>query len=169
MNNSVNVNMTIGEARDLMRPLLKKGVKCYCCGLRAQLYKRNLTSSMIYGLIMLYKESARLYKSDGWAPLIHIESFFKNAAVSSSMRADIAKLKLWGFLAAHTGEKEDGNPHNGLYWVTDKGSQFVLGKILVQKSVKIYNNTFMGFDGAEIDIWGAIKNKFNYNEIMNKK
>lgn len=169
MKNTVNNDLTIQQARDIMRPLLNKGTKCLCCGLRTQLYTRSLTSSMVYGLILLYKESQGWIEQGKPDPFVHLETLFKESAIPSSIRADVVKAKFWGFIQARGEKKDDGNPNDGYYALTQKGTQFILGKILVQKSVKIYNNTFYGFDGPEIDVWGAIKNKFSYKDLMGGK
>lgn len=166
--NELTNTMTVAQAKDFMRPQLNKGVICPCCGLRAQLYTRNLTSSMIHGLILMYRQFTDISHRPV-VQYIHIEDFFKSQNVSSSIRGDIPKLRFWGLIEAKKGGKEDGNPNSGLYRVTDKGMGFVEGKILIQKSVKIYNNQCRGFSGPEIDIWGAIKQKFNYSEVMGGK
>lgn len=160
----MNETMTIQQARSLMRPELNHGVKCLCCGQRAQMYRRQLTSSMIMGLIILYNEARN--KTIPEYHYMHLENFFKPLDVPSSVRGDIHKLRFWGFIEPADGDKEDGNPNNGFYRLTPKGIDFVNAKILVQKYVKIYNNTFYGFAGPEIDVHVAIKNKFNYTEMM---
>lgn len=157
---------TIAEAQAYMRPLLKEGVQCPCCTQMVRLYHRPLTSSMIYGLILLSKASDDVKDIFGF---IHLENYFKPLDIPASIRADVPKLRFWGFLMPDGEEEGDGNPCNGRYKILPKGIQFIQGKILVQKTIKLYNNKFYGFEGAEIDVYGAIKNKFNYNEIMGIK
>lgn len=154
---------TIAEAQAYMRPLLKEGVQCPCCLGRAQLYFRPLTSAMIYGLILLSKASEKEKDIFGF---IHFENFFKTKDCPSSVRGDIPKLRYWGFIMPDGEESGDGNPCNGRYKVLPKGIQFIQGKILVQKTVKLYNNKFYGFEGAETDVFACIKNKFDYNVLM---
>jgi hypothetical protein len=167
MSNTASDNITIKEARDLMRPHLKKGVVCLCCHQRAQLYCRRMTSSMVYGLILLYRESIK--QVDPEHHYVHLENFFKPLDIPSSIRADVPKLRFWGLIELMEGERPDGNPSTGFYRITKEGIAFVLGKALVFRSIKIYNNTFYGYDGPEIDIHGAIKGKFNYSELMGGK
>jgi hypothetical protein len=167
MSNVTNDNITIREARNLMRPNLKKGVTCPCCNQRSQLYVRKITSAMVRGLMLLYLECKG--QVDPENHYIHLEDFFKPLDIPSSIRGDAPKLRFWGLLESMEGGKVDGNPSSGYYRVTKEGIRFVKGKSLVPQAIKIYNNTFYGFEGPEIDVWGAINNKFNYAEIMGGK
>lgn len=153
--------LTIREVKDLMRPQLDKGCTCLACGQRVQMYHRALTSSMAYALILIYVFSRN---NTRW---IHLENFLKQTDVPAAIRGDAPKLRFWGFIIAKEGNKEDGNPNQGFYSMTKKGMDFVEAKILVQKKVKIYNNTFYGFEGGEIDIHAALKGKFNYSQLLN--
>lgn len=154
--------LTIREARDLMRPHLSKGIKCLCCHQRTQMYSRSLTSSMIYALISFSNADQ---PEDGF---IHAEDYFKEQVNSpSSIRGDFPKNRFWGFIESKGDKKEDGNPSSGYYKITQKGLDFICGKILVQKKVKLYNNQFYGFDGPETDVFAVIKNKFDYQALMN--
>lgn len=167
MNNIVNANITIKEARNLMRPKLKKGTTCLCCGLHTQVYVRPITSAMVYGLILLYRECKdKVYPEYNY---VHLEDFFKPLAIPSSIRGDAPKLRFWGLIEPMEGQKEDGNPSTGYYRITKHGIDFINGHCLIFKAVRIYNNTFYGFEGPEIDVYGAIKNKFNYNDLMGGK
>jgi hypothetical protein len=164
MSNTASDSLTLKEARDLMRPLLKKGVACLCCHQLSKLYVRKMTSAMVYGLILLYKEVKD--KPDPEHHYIHLENFFKKLDIPSSIRGDAPKLRFWGLIETMDGNKEDGNPSTGFYRLTKEGISFVLGRSLVSKSIRIYNNTFYGYEGPEIDIHVAIKGKFNYTELM---
>ncbi len=161
------IDWTISQARALMRPKLKEGVECLCCGQRVQLYVRPLTSAMVHGLILLYRH----HKVCGEPTnnFVHIEDYLKNQNCPSSVRGDLPKARFWGFIQGHGDEKTDGNPNNGLYKLLPKGIDFIEGRILVQKSVKLYNNKFYGFDGAETDVFACIKNKFDYSALMGIK
>lgn len=163
--------LTIKEARNMMRPHLKKGVQCYCCGQRAQLYVRKLTSSMIWALILIHKEFKKNEREDKYGvnlEWLHLENFFKGQAdCPQAIRGDAPKLRFWGFIEPKDGPRDDGNPNSGFYRITAAGSAFVSGATLARKAVKIYNNQFYGFDGPETDIFAVIKNKFDYNSLMN--
>ena len=158
-----NLSKTIQQSRDEMRPLLLEGTTCPCCLQHVQQYRRQLTSAMVYGLIILSKASDNDKTDRGF---IHMEDYLKKQKCPSSVRGDLPKARFWGFIEPGIAQADDGNPNAGYYKLLPKGLDFINGKILVQKAVKIYNNKFYGFDGEEIDVWGAIKNKFNYNSLM---
>lgn len=161
-------DLTIKQAKDAMRLDLHKGTKCLCCGQPVKMYRRPLTSSMAYGLILLWKETIRLgsLRLEQW---IHLETFFKEQDVAPSIRADIPKLRFWGLIMPKTGTKrEDGNPNNGYYKLTSIGNQFVEGNVKVSSHIQVYNNEYYGFpkNAKDIYIKQALKNKFNYEEVV---
>lgn len=162
----MNESITLSEAQSNLRKEINKGAKCPCCTQFVKLYQRPLTSAMIMGLILLSKASKDEKDIFGF---IHLENFFKTKECPSSTRGDVPKLKYWGFIMPDGEEAGDGNPSNGRYKVLPKGIQFIQGKILVQKSIKLYNNKFYGFEGAETDVFACIKNKFNYAALMGFK
>jgi hypothetical protein len=167
MNKDKFSGTTIVEAHNFMRPRLKEGVACPCCYQPVKLYKRPLSSSMAYGLILINKEFNE--NNDIQLQWLHLEEFFKNIKdLPSSVRGDVPKLRFWGLIEPSSECMGDGNPNSGLYRITDLGRKFAEGKVLLQSSVKLYNNKFYGFAGPEIDIFGALKNKFKYDEIVNK-
>ncbi len=149
---------TLKEAKEYLKENHKKGTRCPCCDQFVKLYKRKITSAMAYGLILLLREEAI------W---IHLEDFFKNKKnLPSSIRGDISKLRFWGFLAKYEGEKEDGNPRNGMATVTHKGLHFALGKISAPKNLFIYNNKVYSRSVEECSIQECLGDRFNYNELM---
>ena len=154
---------TIAQARDHIRPLLKKGTTCPCCSQPVKMYSRPITASMAYGLILIFNT----HKQE-W---VHLESFFKSiTSISPSIRADIPKLRFWFLIEPKEGEKTDGNPNNGYYRLTDKGKAFVEGTTLTNSHVNLYNNQFYGIpkNARQIDIRDALKTKFIYSEIIGK-
>lgn len=150
--------MELSEVRAKLYEDMEKGTSCPCCGQFVKLYKRPLTSSMAYGLILMYKLKLE------W---IHIEDYFKSLPhLPSSIRGDVAKLKYWGLLEARMGLRPDGSKRNGYYRVTPKGKEFVEGKTVVPSHVKLYNNKFLGFDNDYVSIKQSLGKKFNYGELM---
>ena len=152
---------TLDEIRDFLRKNWSEGTHCPACKQSVKLYKRSLTSSMAYGLILLSK--ADVEDAEGW---IHIEDYFKSLDIPSSIRGDISKLVYWGLLEKYEGKRDDGSNRNGKYRVTPKGYDFVRGKLEVYSHGFMYNNEFKGFTGELIKIRGALGQKFNYDELM---
>lgn len=78
-----------------------------------------------------------------------------------------AKLRYWELIEempkdSMTTEKRT----SGMWRITDKGISFVEGNISVPKYVKLYNQTFYGYEGDDVSIHDVIKEKFNYRELM---
>lgn len=165
-------DMTIREARDQMRPLLETGTTCQCCAQRVQMYFRPLTSSMAYALILLYQRTQTLEHNGGTDVYVHMENYLNALPnVSASIRGDVPKLRFWGLIEARDAEKEDSNPNNGYYKITELGKRFVDLKERVPPIVKLYNNKSYGFkkDMKPISIVDALKKKFDYKEVMGLK
>jgi hypothetical protein len=152
---------TISQVQEEMRKELYDGVTCPCCTQHSQAYRRPLTSSMVYGLILLSQspEQAKGIHT-------HVEDYLKKMDCPSSVRGDIAKLRFWGLIEPLPGEREDKNPQNGFYKVLEKGFDFINGRVMVPQAVKVYNNRFLAYDGKMIDVRQAIKSKFNYEALM---
>lgn len=156
-------DQTVTQVRDFLNEKIEKGTVCPCCQQTVKIYTRPLTSSMAYALILLYK-APEAYVGE----FIHVEDHFKKLDIPSSIRGDFPKLRFWGLVEVQAYGKEEGNPNNGLYRITDNGKAFVRDRLAVPSSVRIYKNRFLGFgtDNKLIDIKQALKNKFDYNELM---
>ena len=150
---------SIAEAKIFLRANFDDGVGCPCCGQFVKRYKRNITSTMAYGLIILYRDHKV-------GDLVHVETFlFEKSAITGS-RGNIALAKYWGLLNPVTDKRDDGSKRNGYYYLTEKGRKFVAGEISVQKYVYMFNDKFLGYFGDEIKIVDALGAKFSYAELM---
>ena len=133
-----------------------KGYTCPCCGLFVKRYTRTFNSNMAIALIALYRYSENKF--------VHLEEFLQKHGYQRC--GDAAYLVHYGFLEKKLGEREDGSKRNGHYKLTGRGLMFVEGKIKANKNFLIFNNKCEGFKGDMIDIFGALGNKFNYNQLM---
>ena len=158
---------TIHEVREYFSETIRQGKSafCPCCDRIVKVYKRTVTSSMAYGLIMVRNYWGLLGPGFPW---FHMENFFKDLDIPNSIRGDMPKWVLWECLEKATGEKDDGNPNNGMYRLTMRGLEFVHDKIKMRKYVRVYNNVTYGFDGPLVSIKEALKDKFNYEELMHR-
>jgi len=121
---------------------------------------------MAYALILMFKAPADVHTEEGY---IHIENYFKSIKdLPASIRADVPKLRFWDLIVPWQGNTEDGNPNSGFYKLTQWGKDFVQLKTKVPPVVRLYNNKFYGYKKGlpEISIVQALKNKFNYKELM---
>lgn len=149
---------TLKEAKEYLKSNIGEGTKCPCCGQFVKLYTRKLNSSMAYALILIYKSPFQGF--------FHVEDYLKSINCPSSIRGDFAKLRWWNLIEQFKGEREDGSKRVGHYRITTLGKNFTRGFCTVKESIRLYNQGFYGFSGNEIDIKRALKNKFNYNELM---
>lgn len=157
---------TIAKAKEILRPKLKEGFICPCCNQPAKLYRRPLTSSMAYAIILMYHRT----NNKLWMEWIHVEDMLKALNIPSSVRGDFPKLRFWGLIEAKSGEREDSNPNNGYYKITEAGRLFLENKATVDSHVWLYNNKAFEVNDKtikQITIVQALKNKFNYENLMN--
>lgn len=152
------------DARAELYAGLNEGVTCPCCDRFAKMYKRRITSSMAYGLILIF----RWYRARGFTrDWLHIEDYFKSIPdLPSSIRGDVSKLRHWGLLEKKVGEQDDGNPSLGLYRLTVRGRDFVLGVVDVEEYVLLYDDLPHGFEGDLVSIRECLRKRFNYGELL---
>lgn len=153
---------TIAEAKNILRNKIKDGFICPCCNQPAKMYRRKLTSSMAYALVLILRHHN---VHPGW---VHMEDLLKGLNIPASVRGDAPKLRFWGLIEPKTGEKEDGNPNNGYYRITEEGIAFAKGRAKAHSHIWLYNNKAFGIpaDAELIDIYSALNNKFRYSEIL---
>lgn len=147
--------ITLKEAKKWLRDNFDKGCKCPACGQHVQLYKRKLNSGMALVLIRLYKEYP-----DDWVPVkewLRIKKYKNNH--------DWTMLKYWELIE----EKKNDDPKkksNGYWRITNKGKNFVNFVITVPTHIHIYNKKFRGYSEEHTNIKNALKNHFDYEELM---
>lgn len=152
-------NKTVDEARKHLRKNWKEGTTCVCCGQKVMLYHRSLTSAMAWGLYLFYTAQPDI---EGY---VHAENFFKKQNCPSSIRGDFPKLRFWGFIMPKPSDSEGDDSSLGMYKILPKGIEFLKGDLIVPAAVLIYNNKFIGFSEKTTDFKGALKNKFNINDL----
>ena len=147
---------TITEAKQYLRENWEKGVDCPCCNQLVKLYQRPITGSMVTWLIELYKLS-----KGGNGVYFHITK------IGTDGEGDFAKLQYWGLIAEQEKDPSDTKKRTSGFWtITEKGKNFVEGKITVPSHIKIFNNKQYGFNGSQVYISDCLGNKFNYRELM---
>jgi hypothetical protein len=137
---------------------IRAGFTCSCCGQYVKMYKRRFGSSMAAVLILL----VRYNKTE----FIHIENWLKEIG-KPNLRADFHKSVFWNLLEKMDGERADKSKRTGYYKITGRGMAFARGEFTIPESVLILNNQFKGFEGNDITVYQALKNKFDYSELMN--
>lgn len=136
-----------------------KGTHCKCCSQLCKQYKRKFNVGMAVVLIFLNKYPRHAF--------VEVEKMLHDRNLPYSFRADFHKTIFWGLIEAKEGEREDGNPNLGLYRITEKGRCFVRSEIAISEYALIYLDKCEGFSEKQIYIKDALKNRFDYNELMN--
>lgn len=155
---------TLKEAKDLLKNEWSDGVECPCCTQFVKLYKRKITSSMAYALILIY----RYFKNHPEKEYVHMNDYLNSIeglpfAIKSG---DNAKLRYWGLMEEKPEVRDDGSTRAGYWKITELGKQFVEGDTAVQSHAKVFNSKSYGLEGELITIQDALGNKFNYDELM---
>lgn len=157
--NSHYENTIVGERQRILADR-EVGTYCSCCFSFCKMYKRKLNVSMSVVLIYLNKYPKDVY--------IFVEKMIADKGLPHSFRADFHKLVFWKMIEGKEGKLDDGNPDNGLYRITEKGRCFVRGEISVPEYALIYHDKCEWFSEKLIFIREALKNKFNYDELMHQ-
>lgn len=155
---------TIAEAKEMLRKNLTEGVECPCCKQFVKMYRRGITSSMAVGLIQLYK-----YDRKHPGEHVHVATYLESIPGMRGiprLTGDFAKLEHWGLTEPLSQKRDDGSKRNGYHRITKLGRMFVEGSARVGKYVMIYNGKVYGNGDETVDIKQALKNHFDYSELM---
>lgn len=154
---------TIKEAKQHLKDNWDKGTRCPCCTQWVQRYPYSFHSGMARALIYIYQATQRGkgLEDDGF---FHIENYFVDIGVK--IKGSHGKLKYWGMLEQR--QNTDPKKHNSGYWsITQRGIDFVHGKLLVTRKALLFNEKCYGFVGNKISIQDALGKNFDYQEMMN--
>jgi len=161
---------TLEEAKKWLRARFGKGATCPCCNQFVKLYKRSLSKSSAYVLLLIARYYRRVeVRSDDW---LHVPSYIAEVAVgnprrAAAVRGDWAKMKFWGLIEEKPGTRDDGSPRVGYWRLTPLGRQFVNREVKVPSHIYIYNGQPLQRSVEEqITIDDALTTEFSYAEIM---
>ena len=149
-------DMSLIDARALLRRLVDEGHECPCCTQFAKVYKRKIHASMARAVISIYRAS--YWEKKHW---VEISKLLPHNQV-----ADAAKLRYWGLIEEEPSVRSDGSERTGFWRITLKGMEFVRGAGTVQKYAKLYDGRCLGLEGDMVTIQDALGKKFNYSELM---
>lgn len=145
--------------RTMEEAALPGGVTCPCCDKHAQIYRRKFLCSMAIELVNILP----WYENNPGESLA-INHYLVNRRI---FYGSYSKLCFWGLLEQDT-EKQEGKKHSGHYSITQKGIDFANNEIAIREYVIEYNKKVTGFNGRQIYIDEAFKNKFDYEELMSE-
>jgi len=160
---------TLVAAKKWLRARFGKGAACPCCNQFVKLYKRRMSKSMAYVLLLM--ES--YFRGDIVDEWLHVPSYISEMVADHPQRAavirggDWAKLKLWGLIEEKQDVRKDGSPRVGYWKLTPLGRQFARRQVKVPGHVYIYNGEpLQRVVEEQITIDDALGTEFNYDEIM---
>jgi hypothetical protein len=154
---------TLKEAKDVLRAEWNEGIECPCCTQFVKLYKRKITSSMAYALILLY----RYFEANPDQEWVHMNDYLNTLDIPFPVKSgDNAKLRYWDLLEEKPEQRDDGSNRAGYWKLTELGREFVEGEITVRSHAKVFNSKSYGLTGVDVTIHEALGNKFNYDELM---
>ncbi len=143
--------MTLAEARDMLRDLVREGHKCPLCTQMAKVYRRKINSTMARTLI-------KLYRAGGTTNFVH-------AASLPGDTHEASQLVWWGLVEEERVVRPDGGKA-GRWRVTAEGERWVRAAGSVQCYALIYDGRVLGHEGHPYTIGEALGKKFNYFELM---
>jgi len=143
------------DARRHVREGLDKGVTCPCCGQLAKRYRRWIHAEVAIFLIKLvkaYRKDPRYY---------HAKELIDAKGKHST---DASYTQHWGLVTKANAEA-DGRK-GGFYKPTQRGIDFVLGRIAVPAHAVIYDNRVEEWATNNVSIRDSLGKKFKYEELM---
>lgn len=159
--------LTVKQAREFLRARLDEGASCPTCLQHVQVYRRQITSTMAYVLVLMYR-----YAEENGDLFFNVPRYLRGLKDPNLPQgSDETKLKHWELIEAQSGvEGDDGNPRTGLYRITERGKQFVRGELRVPKYARIYNGKLLSLSKDEtVSIREALGKRFRYSELMNNE
>jgi hypothetical protein len=144
-------DMTLGEARDLLRTLVREGHRCPCCTQYAKVYRFAVNGAMARGLIAMYRR--------GGTEWVHVPDL-------KLPGGHMLKFRFWGLIEKPSEQVDDGNPRVGTWRLTSKGETWVRNQSFIASHALIYDNRCLGLAGEHVRITDVLGKKFNYRELM---
>lgn len=121
-----------------------------------RVYKRSMHVGMARWLLALYKK----------ADYGRQRGYFEIRDLPTQLGGDYGKLKHWGLVSFPGSDKRpDGSNRTGYVKITQRGVEFVEGKINMPGQAMLLNNRLLGFAGNNVYIHQVIEN-FNYSDIL---
>lgn len=153
-------DMTLGEAREILRELVKDGHKCPVCTQFAKVYRRAFPSASARILVLLYREGGR-------HDYVYLPDLLPKVGTNTASQGGYGVQSAhWGLIERQPGTREDGSDRVGWWRLTENGRLFVEGRITVPKYAKLYDGRCLGTEGNPVTIQQALGKRFDYSELM---
>src|SRR4051812_31837782 len=100
-------DMTLKEARDLLRTLVDDGQPCPCCTQMAKVYRRKIHTTMARYLIEMAK-AGKMERRE-WVNVVEL---------ARQHSPDLVKCRYWGLVEKEDATREDGSNRTGWWRLT---------------------------------------------------
>lgn len=130
----------------------RRGVRCPACSQNVAMSVRPLDAKMAHLMVAMYRADPY-----GWH---HAPS------LTGDKGGDSVKSRHWGLIEGRDGHREDGNPRNGYWRLTDLGRRFVRSEATVPRWALLYNEECHLLDGPPVTIQEALGTGFDYREMI---
>lgn len=139
--------ISIEEAREQTLQKLRDGqlFNCPCCDQTVKLYARKISAPMSRQLIRLYRNGATA----------------RNQMKFERDDASCRNLHWWGLIVLSR-ESADGK-----YRITQKGRDFVEGKITLPKYVFTYNSAVLDASPEQVTLSDCLGERWDFAEMVN--
>ena len=145
--------MTLRDARLLLREMVGDGEVCPCCDQFAKVYRRKISATMARRLRdFRQKVPAGEFR--------HLPTVF-----GSGTDGEFAKLRYWNLIEEEKTRRPDGG-RSGYWKVTERGEAFLAGRETVPKYVHIYNGDRLFLSGDRVSFKDSFGEAFDYLELL---
>jgi hypothetical protein len=169
INLPIPLTTTLVEAQEKLRLHVRgPGVVCPCCHQVVRMIEKELSSTMAYVLILMYRH---FQNSSDW---LDMNQYLTNmVAIGSEVRGgEWPKLKHWTLIMERPPEKKSVlNPKpevktKGMYKLTDMGKGFVLGKLKIPRSLWLYNGHVIEAHKKLVSIQDCLGKDYKYDDLL---
>jgi hypothetical protein len=169
LNLPITASTTVLEAQEKLKAHVRgPGAICPVCRQLVRMIEKELSPSMAYVLILMYRH---FQTASDW---LDMAQYISNmVAIGSEVKGgEWSKLKYWQLIVERPPEKKSiVNPKppvktQGMYKLTDLGTRFVLGKIKVPRSIWLYNGKVIEVHKKSVSIQECLGKEYNYEALL---
>jgi hypothetical protein len=138
---------------------LREGNECPHCGQDCVLRKEHVDYAKAYALIELWN----MARDKAWVHVNDIK-IYKNMT-AATLGGRFASLRYWGLIEDRF--NTDTKKRCSGYWrITDLGCEFVLNRVRIPKTWRVFDMQQYYSEGAQVNIKQCLGKKFNYAEVL---
>lgn len=143
---------------DYLKVLQGDGGHCPCCKRFGKYNGFTITHKNAQALVWIYQSAA----VDGWV------NTAKNAPREFMRAKTFTNMRYWGLIEAHPNDRKEVKG-SGYWRITQKGVDYIHGKMRLPKKVFIYNRKLVGYGEQQVYFKECFKEYFNLEEAMSSR